>query len=149
MNMDIWKERWDSCNRCMMVLVANNYREMSQFLQEAVFTCGLKPCRDDAQVRVSKLSDELWEIVYEAPQQEGDDKWVLDGYAVRSLLRIYSRGTREYVKLVESRQFHPHRQDSTKDYYVLKECARGSAVTPGSIEEKVVKLVRGATAATS
>ena len=138
---NIWKERWDNCNRCMMRQFATNWREIQRFLLEAAFTCGLKPCRDDAEVKVSKVSDELWEITYEAPQQEGDDKFLLNGYAVRSLLRIYSRGSRQYVKLVECRQFHPHRQDSTRDYYVLKECARGSAVLPGSVEEKIVKML--------
>ena len=136
---NIWKERWNKCPKLMMNKCLTRYSDKLGLLLNSVYTCGIKPLRKDAESEVKEVAPGFFEVKYEAPNTEDD----LQGLAVRSLIQVFKRGSREYIKVVEVRKFFPH-ADAKYDYYILEEWDKAMKVTENKILEEVVEHLKAA-----
>lgn len=94
-------------------------------MAEAAGVYGMKPLRDDAETSVTQIEEGLFLVVSEAPfQQTVEDRtgvqWSpLQGYRTESLIRIYKRSGKEYIKLEEMKKYHPaNPATGYGDYYI-------------------------------
>lgn len=106
----------------------------------SVYTCGIAPFRKDAESEVREVAPGLFEIRYEAPENTEEG---LKGLAVRSLIQVSKRGSKEYVKLVEVRKFFPG-SEMNHDYYILEEWDRAMRVTENKNLEEAVEHLKAA-----
>lgn len=109
-------------------------------LMNSVYTCGIAPLRKDAESEVREVAPGLFEIRYEAPENTEEG---LKGLAVRSLIQVSKRGSKEYVKLVEARKFFPG-SEMNHDYYILEEWDRAMRVTENKTLEGAVEHLKAA-----
>lgn len=137
---NIWKERWDSCNRCFSRETLTRYCDKVSALAHAVLTCGLEPLREDWKVLVKKLCEGSYMIYSEVPHSQDG----LKGMALRAIVQVSSRGKKKLVKLVEARSFFPSEVDASKDYYIVKEWDRAIAIDSDSFLREVVDKLEGA-----
>lgn len=135
---NIWKERWDNCPRLAMKKYLTRTCDKVGALMNSVYICGVAPLRKDAESEVREVAPGLFEIRYEAPENTEEG---LKGLAVRSLVQVSKRGSKEYVKLVEARKFFPG-SEATHDYYILKEWDRAMRVEGNSTLEQIVEQMR-------
>lgn len=137
---NIWKERWDSCNRCFSRETLTRYSDKVSALAHAVLTCGLEPLREDWEVLVKKLCEGSYMIYSEAPHSQNG----LKGMAVRAIVQVSSRGKKKLVKLVEARSFFPSEGDASKDYYIVKEWDRAIAMDSDPFLQQIMDKLEGA-----
>ena len=137
---DIWKERWESCNRCFSRATLTCYSDKVSALAHAVLTCGLEPLREDWEVLVKKLCEESYMIYSEAPHSQDG----LKGMAIRAIVQVSSRGKKKLVKLVEARSFFPSEVDASKDYYIVKEWDRAIGLDSDPFLQQVVNKLEEA-----
>lgn len=123
----------------MMKKCLTRYSDKVGTLLNSVYTCGVKPLRTDAESEVREVAPGFFEVKYEAPNTEDD----LQGLAVRSLIQISKRGSREYIKVVEVRKFFPQ-ADAKHDYYILEEWDKAMKITENKILEEVVEHLKTA-----
>lgn len=136
----IWKERWGNCHRCLSLRTLYNYQDKVSSLTHSILLCALEPMRKDFSVDIQK-KDGLYIIYSEAPHATD----TLKGVAVRSLIRTYSRGSKQYVCLDEERLFFPHLNDPSLDYYIINQWDRGMAVNSTPLLSSVMsKLISAA-----
>ena len=131
---NIWKERWDSCNRCFSRETLTRSCDKVSTLAHAVLTCGLEPLREDWEVLVKKLCGGGYMIYSEAPHSQDG----LKGMAVRAIVQVSSRGRKKLVKLEEVRSFFPSEVEASKDYYIVKEWDRAIAMDSDSFLQQIV-----------
>ena len=135
---NIWKERWDNCPRLMMKKYLTRECDKRGALLRAVYTCGIAPLRKDAESEVREVAPGLFEICYEAPRNI-EAGW--KGLAVKSLVQVSKRGSKEYVKLIEVRKFFPS-AEVKDDYYILEEWDKAMRVESDPTLEMIVKQLR-------
>lgn len=136
---NIWKERWENCNRCFSRENLTRYSDKVSALAHAVLTCGLEPLREDWEVLVKKRCDGSYMIYSEAPHSQNG----LKGMAVRAIVQVSSRGKKKLVKLVEARSFFPSEADASKDYYIVKEWDRAIAMDSDPFLQRIVYKLEG------
>lgn len=136
----IWKERWDSCNRCFSRETLTRFSDKTSALAQVVLTCGLEPLRKDWEVTVKKLCEGSYMIYSEAPHSNDG----LKGMAVRVIVQVLRRGKKKLVKLVEARSFFPSEVDASKDYYIVKEWDRAMDIDSDPFLQRLVNKLEGA-----
>lgn len=135
---NIWKERWDNCPRLMMKKCLTRECDKRGALLRAVYTCGVAPLRKDAESQIKEVAPGLFEIRYEAPSNTEEGR---KGLAVRSLVQVSKRGSKEYVKLLEARKFFPAAKVKD-DYYILEEWDKAMRVDCDPALEMIVEQLR-------
>lgn len=137
---NIWKERWDNCNRCFSRETLTRFNDKVSALAQAVLICGLEPARKDWEVTVEKLCEGGYKIYSEVPHSSDG----LKGMAVRAIVQVSCRGKKKFVKLVEARSFFPSETDASKDYYIVKEWDRAIAIDSDPFLQRLVAKLEGA-----
>ena len=135
---NIFKDRFNKCERVLAKKWASKEHEMWSTLVEALCAFGMRPHREDAETEVEYLGSGQYKIIQEAPTT---GFWS-QGYRCETIVQIYTRGTDTYFKMLESKLFRPG-ETPEKDSLVISMCARGNKVTsPHSIESKTIQWLR-------
>lgn len=137
---NIWKERWDSCTRCMGREVLKRPCDKISALVHSTLTCGFEPLRKDFEVVVEQVEPGVYEMYSEAPHTDG----FLKGMAMKATIRTYERRGKKYVTLLKKSLFFPHTEDPAKDYYLEKVWNSGMAQYSTPIFEKILKKLEDA-----
>lgn len=135
---NMWKERFENCERILVRKRASKSHEMFSVLSEAFHAFAMTPHRKDTETEVQVLGPGLYKIVQEAPNA---GYWA-QGYRCETIVKVYTRGKKLFVKLVESKRLRVA-ETPEHDGFVVSECPRGnSADHPASMEAKLIDWLR-------
>ena len=135
---NMWKERFENCDRILVRKVASKSHEMFSVLSEAFHAFAMTPHRTDTETGVLVLGPGLYKIVQEAPEA---GYWA-QGYRCETTVKVYTRGKSTFVKLVESKRLRVG-ETPDRDGFVVSQCVRGNnADHPASMEAKLIDWLR-------
>ena len=138
---NIYKDRFEKCERVYFVTNASRSHEVFNVLSEALCAFGMKSHRADAETEIQDLGGGRYKIVQEAPTT---GYWS-QGYRCETIVHVYKRKGEHFLKLEESVRLRVA-DKSKDDGKIVLRCVRGNnATNPASLEARFIDWLRSKT----